>query len=401
MSSSPLSGHLVVDLSRHLPGPYAARILRDLGARVIKVEEPTVGDPVRLVRPMKGGAGAGALAAELLAGLESLALDLRQEGARQVLDRLLRRADVLLESSRPGGLERLTGAGPEETAARYPRLVVCSISGWGQEGPHRLRTGHDLGYQAMAGSLAPVDAMPALPAADLVGGWSAAAAILAALVERGRTGRGAVIDAPLVDAAGHANLMAWAEEADAPRAAGEPLALTGAYPCYNLYATSDGGRVALACLEPVYWKRFCDVVGRRDLRRLQYRSDRASRDRVARVIAGRTRREWQELFDEHDLPAEPVLSAAESRAHPQVRARDLVRDGGEGLPRLAYPALIDGERPRSPQRVAALGEDTETILAELGCPEAALGRRARRAAGIGRRHTLKGMLWRLASSSNG
>jgi crotonobetainyl-CoA:carnitine CoA-transferase CaiB-like acyl-CoA transferase len=399
VSATPLADHLVVDLSRHLPGPYAARILRDLGARVIKVEEPTMGDPVRQAPPRRRGDSA--LAAALLAGLESIALDLRRDGARGVLDRLLAGADVLLESSRPDGLERLTGAGPEEMARRYPRLVVCSISGWGQTGPYRLRTGHDLGYQALAGSLAPVDGMPALPAADLLGGWSAASAILAALVERGRTSRGSIIDAPLLDAAGHGNLMAWVEETRAESAVGEPLALTGAYPCYNVYATRDGGRVALACLEPVYWKRFCKLVGRRDLVTLQYRRDPESRRRVAQVVAGKTRREWEELFVANDLPAEPALSAAESRAHAQVRHRELVLDGADGLPRLAYPALIDGERPRAPERLPKLGEHTETILAELDCPEAELGHKARRAAGIGRRRTLKGMLWRLASSSNG
>jgi alpha-methylacyl-CoA racemase len=399
MSATPLADTQVVDLSRHLPGPYAARILRDLGARVIKVEEPTMGDPVRQARPMREGVGA--LAAALLAGVESIALDLRQEGARSVLDRLLARADVLLESSRPGGLERLTGAGPEALAMLHPRLVVCSISGWGQTGPHRLRTGHDLGYQAVAGSLAPIDGMPAAPTADLLGGWSATSAILAALVERGRTGRGAVIDAPLLDAGGHANLMAWVEEVDCERAVGEPLALTGGYPCYNIYPTGDGRRVALSCLEPVYWKRFCEVVGRRDLVGLQYSRDPESGRRVAELVRGRTRQEWEELFAEHDLPAEPVLSASESRAHPQVRERDLVREGDDGLPRLSYPALIDGERPRSPARPPALGEDTDAILEEFGCPEAELGRKARRAAGIGPRHSLKGMLWRLASSSNG
>ncbi|MFQ5350433.1 MAG: CaiB/BaiF CoA transferase family protein, partial [Thermoanaerobaculia bacterium] len=309
MSATPLAEHLVVDLSRHLPGPYAARILRDLGARVIKIEEPTLGDPARQVRPMRGGIGA--LAAALLAGVESIALDLRRDGARGVLDQLLNEADVLLESSRPGGLERLIGAAPAELAARYPRLVICSISGWGQTGPHRLRTGHDLGYQAVAGSLAPIDDMPPAPTADLLGGWSAASAILAALVERGRTGSGSVIDAPLLDAGGHGNLMAWIEEADSPRAVGERLALTGGYPCYNVYATSDGGRVALSCLEPVYWRRFCDAAGRRDLLGLQYSRDPESVGRVAEVVRRRTRHQWQELFTEHDLPAEPVLSAAE------------------------------------------------------------------------------------------
>lgn len=398
MSATPLADIQVVDLSRHLPGPYAARILRDLGARVIKVEEPEIGDPVRAVKPHK--AGVSALAATLLAGLESVALDLRRDGARSVLDRLLESADVLLESSRPGGLERLTGAGPAAMAERYPRLVVCSISGWGQAGPHRLRAGHDLGYQALAGSLAPVSGMPAVPTADLIGGWSAASAILAALVERGRTGRGSVIDAPLLDAGGHANLMAWVEEAGEAHAVGEPLALTGGYPCYNIYATSDAGRIALSCLEPVYWRRFCEVVGRRDLVGKQYAREPQSHAKVAEVMRGKTRREWEELFAAHDLPAEPVLSAAESRNHPQVRERGLLREGADSLPRLAFPALIDGGRPRSPERVPGLGQDTEAILVELDCPEADLGRQARRAAGIGPRRTLKGMLWRLASNSN-
>ena len=394
MSATPLSGIRVVDLSRHLPGPYAARILRDLGARVIKVEEPEIGDPVRSVRPFREGVSA--LAAVLLAGLESVALDLKRDGARAVLDRLLEEADVLLESSRPGGLEKLTGVGPAAMAERHPRLVVCSISGWGQIGPHRLRAGHDLGYQALAGSLAPAAGMPAVPTADLAGGWAAASAILAALVERGSTGRGSVIDAPLLDAGGHANLMALVEEPGGQRAVGEPLPLTGAYPCYNVYETGDGRRVAISCLEPVFWKRFCDVVGRRDLVREQYSEDPRSRERVAKLVRERTRGEWRELFDTHDLP---VLSAAESREHPQVRERGLLREGTDGLPRLAFPALIDGARPRAPEAVPGLGEHTDAILAELECPEAELGRRARRAAGIGPRRTLKGMLWRLASTS--
>ncbi len=397
MSAQPLAGLLVVDLSRHLPGPYAARVLCDLGARVVKIEEPELGDPVRQAPPLSGGTSA--LAAMLLAGVESVALDLRREGARRVLERLLARADVLVESLRPGGLERLVGSSPAELARRHPRLVVCSISGWGQDGPHAGRAGHDLGYQALAGSLAPVDAMPAVPVADLVGGWSAVAAVLAALHRRHATGRGAVIDAALADAAGHANLAAWAEEAGGERADGEPLPLTGAYPCYGLYRTRDGRRFAVACLEPRFWKRFCRLVGRRDLVGRQYRRDRDSRQRVAAVIGRRTAAEWRELFDEHDLPGEPVLSAGEARAHPQARERRLVAAAADGLPRLAHPALVDGSRPRSAERVPALGEDTERLLAELGGAEAELGRRDRRAAGIGRRHTLKGTLWRWVSRS--
>ncbi len=399
MSATPLAGRLVVDLSRHLPGPWTARILCDLGARVIKIEEPELGDPVRQAPPLRGGASA--LAAMLLAGLESVALDLGRDGGRQVLERLLAAADVLLESFRPGGLERLVGAAPDALRRRHPGLVICSISGWGQAGPHRARAGHDLGYQALAGLLAPAGGMPALPAADLLGGWSAVAAILAALVQRQQSGQGAIIDAALLDAAGHGNLMAWAEEVEAERRVGEPLALTGAYPCYNTYRTRDGGRVAVACLEPRFWKRFCAVTGRRDLVGLQYRRDAESRRQVAGLLGQKTRAQWQELFATHDLPGEPVLSAAESLADPQVGERGLVEEGDDGLPRLGYPALVDGERPRSAARVPQLGEDTDRILAEFGCPEAALGRRARRAGGIGPRRTLKGILWRLASTSNG
>ena len=201
MSAAPLRGSLVVDLSRLLPGPFAARILADLGARVVKIEEPELGDPVRLAPPFRRD-GTGELAARLLGGLESVALDLKREPARGVLERLLARADVLLESFRPGTLARL-GFDPERLAEEHPRLVVCSLSGWGQSGPHAGRAGHDLGYQAAAGSLAATGQMPHLPTADLLGSWSAATAILAALLGRQASGRGARIDASIYDAVRH------------------------------------------------------------------------------------------------------------------------------------------------------------------------------------------------------
>ena len=218
--AAPLSGVTVVDLSRYLPGPFAAHLLASLGARVLKVEEPTLGDPVRFAPPFVGGRSA--LAAPLLAGVESVALDLKKPAARAVLEDLLEDADVLLESSRPGTLARW-GLEPETLRRRFPRLVICSLSGWGQDGPVAGRSGHDLTYQAVAGTLAPTATMPAHPWADLVGGWSMCGSVLAALVERGRTGAGTWIDAALFDAAVHANLLGWAGDADRPRAAGEPV----------------------------------------------------------------------------------------------------------------------------------------------------------------------------------
>jgi len=384
---APLSGCLVVDLSRHLPGPLAAHLLADLGARVVKIEEPALGDPVRHAPPRRGAAGA--LAAILLSGVESVALDLKQPAARQVLEALLARADVLLGTFRPGTLERL-GFAPESLRVRHPRLVVCSLSGWGQSGPYAGRAGHDLTYQAVAGSLAPTapPAMPAVPVADLTGAWTAVTAILAALFERERSGEGTHIDAALFDSAVHSNLVAWAAEAGAARPVGESLSLSGALPCYNLYRTAEGDLLALAALEPHFWERFCRAAGRPDLIRHQYRTTARSHRKVAALVRSRTRAEWLDLLAREDIPGEPVLSAAEARAHPQTSERGVLADGPDAMPRLAFPARLDGARPRAGDRVPALGEHTEAVLAELGLVD--VGKRP----GIGQRFSVKRMLMR-------
>jgi len=382
-ASRPLAGVTVVDLSRHLPGPLAAKLLADLGARVVKVEEPRAGDPVRLAPPLVRGRSA--LAAALLSGVESVALDLKNERAREVLAALLERADALLETFRPGTLARL-GFPPAELAERFPRLVVCSLSGYGEDGPEADRAGHDLTYQALAGALAPTARMPALPLADLAGAWSAALAVVAALRRRDATGRGTRIDASLYDAALHANLVDWAEEAGGERGVGQPLPLSGALACYNLYLTADRGYVAVACLERHFWERFCAAVGRNDLARRHLDTRPEAKRAVQAVVGARTRDEWAALAREHDLPIEPVLSASEARAHPQARRRAVVGAGDDGLARVAFPARFDGERPAASDRVPGLGEDTDAVLAELGVP---MTGREKRAAGVGRRRDVR------------
>lgn len=370
----------MVDLSRHLPGPLAARLLADLGARVAKVEEPEKGDPVREAPPQRKGQGA--LGAILLSGVESIALDLKQPAAVAVLERLIERADVLLDSFRPGTLARI-GLAPEDLRARYPRLVHCSVTGWGPSGPYAGRAGHDLTYEAVAGALAPTAALPAIPVADLIGAWSAVTAILAALHERQSTGQGSHIDAALLDAGLHANLLSWSAEAGGHKGVGEPLPLTGALPCYNLYKTADGAWIALGALEPHFWYRFCNAVGRLDLVGKQYSSSPRARRKVEELIRSRTRAEWMDVFAREDIPAEPVLSAKEAREHPQVRERGLVGEGEDGMPRLGFPARLDGERPRGGERVPGLGEHTEALLEELGMGG------ERRQAGIGPRLSWK------------
>ena len=378
MSARPLAGVTVVDLSRYLPGPLAAHQLACLGARVIKVEEPELGDPVRWAPPRKDGLGA--LAAPLLAGLESIALDLKKPAPREILRALLEDADVLLETFRPGGLARL-GLDPQELRRRFPRLVICSLSGWGQEGPLAQRAGHDLTYQAIAGSLAPTAAVPSFPGADVLGAAHAVSSILAALYERRSSGRGEWIDAALFDAALHANLVAWAAEAGSPRAVGEPHDLSGALPAYHLYRTADDGWVALSLLERHFWRRMCKALGRRDLRRAYLSRSPEVREELAALFRQRSRRHWAELFARHDLPAEVVLSPAEALRHPQARARGVLGQGSEGLPRLAFPARFGGQRPRAGDAFPELGEHTGDVLAELPGELPGAGRRR----GIGRR----------------
>ncbi|HVS03191.1 MAG TPA: CaiB/BaiF CoA-transferase family protein [Thermoanaerobaculia bacterium] len=386
-----LAGLRVVDLTRHLPGPLMARLLADLGARVIKVEEPRRGDPVREAPPLRDGRSA--LATLLLAGIESVALDLKREPAVRALRELVSEADVLLESFRPGTLARL-GLDPEELRRRHPRLVICSLSGWGQLGPWAARAGHDLTYQAIAGALAPTGGLPNVPVADLVGAWSGVAAVLAALHARHDTGAGAWIDQALVDAAAHANLVGWAAEAAGPRAVGEPHGLTGALPCYRVYPTRDRRLLAVACLEPHFWRRLCRAGGRRDLEKAQY--DRSSRGhrRVADFVASRSLAEWQELLAGEDLPVAPVLSPAEAAAHEQVAQRGVARQGADGAWRLGYPALLDGARPRAGGEPPELGAHTAAVIAEHGLPFTGHSPRRLRALGIGRRRSLRAWLRR-------
>jgi crotonobetainyl-CoA:carnitine CoA-transferase CaiB-like acyl-CoA transferase len=375
VSAAPLAGRLVVDLSRLLPGPLTSRLLADLGARVIKVEEPQIGDPVRMAPPRRGGTGA--LAGILLAGVESVALDLKERSGRTVLEALLDRADVLVESFRPGTLARL-GFPPERLR-----------EGWGADGPYAARAGHDLTYQALAGTLASTASMPSAPLADLVGAWSAVTAILAALLERERTGRGSLIDAALFDAGVHANLTAWAAEAgDKKRKVGERLPLTGAFPCYDLYKTAEGDVLALAALEPHFWRRFCEAVKRKDLIRKQYSTSRRVHRKVAALIRSRTRAEWLALLAREDVPAEMVLSAAEARQHLQAQARGVLTQGPDTLPRLAFPARLNGERPQAAPHVPRHGEHTRAILDELGL------RGYEEAYGVGRRFSWKRLLAR-------
>lgn len=301
----PLAGLLVVDLTRYLPGAFASRELQRLGARVVRVEPPE-GDPMRHVAPAWDEA--------LNAGKESVACDLKSDAA--FAQALLARADVVLEGFRPGVAARL-GVGPDDTP---PRAVYCSITGFGGEGPHAARAGHDLNYLGWAGVLE--DTAPALPPlqpADLAAGaLGAVAQILAALLERERTGRGARLTISMTHGA---------HRLVSHRLGGDPLPrfLTGGLACYRIYRAADGRQLTVAALEPKFFVRLCELIGRPELaeRHLVADEQEALAAELAAVFSTRPLADWLALFDGEDVCVGPVATLAEA-------ARDF--GGGTGMP---------------------------------------------------------------------
>ena len=291
--TQPLAGILVVELARYLPGAYAGKELRRLGARVVRVESPE-GDPMRRMVPAWDTA--------LRAGKESVVCDLGTDAS--FARALCARADIVLEGFRPGVAARL-GLGPDDVPAD---VVYCSLSGFGPTGRHRARAGHDLNYLGWAGALEDTaPANPPLPIADLAAGaLSAVVEILAALVRRVQTGAGARLDISLTHRS-H-DLVAY-------RAPGgsEPRLLTGGLACYRSYATSDGRFVTVAALEPKFFRRLCELVGRDDLADRQGDEDQEALAReLAALFATYSLTEWLDLCDGEDVCVGPVATRAEA-----------------------------------------------------------------------------------------
>jgi crotonobetainyl-CoA:carnitine CoA-transferase CaiB-like acyl-CoA transferase len=291
----PLRGMLVVDFTRYLPGAFASRELLELGARVVCVEPPG-GDPMRSTAP--------AWDAALRVGKESLEIDLKQDPAPAL--ELLREADIVLESFRPGVAHRL-GVGPEQVP---DRTVYCSITGFGVGGRHEQRAGHDLNYLGWAGVL--WDTAPATPPvqiADLTAGaLGAVTQILAALLERDRTGKGAHVVVSMTH--GSHRLVSY-------RLGGEPVPrmLTGGLACYRLYETADGRHLTVAALEPGFFRRLTELLDRPELAERQSTADQeALASELAAVFATRPLADWLELFDGEDVCVGPVATIAEAAA---------------------------------------------------------------------------------------
>jgi alpha-methylacyl-CoA racemase len=339
LSARPLRGITVVDLTRLLPGPYCTQLLAQLGADVLKIEDPGAGDPTRSMPPLH--AGVGVYFKLLNRGKRSVALDLRHSSAREALDTMLARADVCVEGFRPETSRRI-GVDGASLAARHHHLLHCSITGYGVTGARADRAGHDLNYQAAAGLLALTEAprVPRLLIADITAGLHAAIAILARLAGRERTGRGHTVDVSLYAAA--LSWLPFADPSSFAESADGRLDLTGEHACYNIYEAADGEWLALAALEGKFWHRFCERVDRLDWVAQHFAEEPRRSELVGEVRAlfrTRSREHWLRTFESVDC----CLSSI-------VRPSDAAR---------SVPHLLEG-------RVPELGEDTVRVLSEAG-----------------------------------
>jgi len=364
-----LRGIRVLDLTRLYPGPFCTMLLADMGAEVIKVESPGEGDYLRLMGPADGEQSL--FFRMLNRNKLSITLNLKTETGVKLFLRLAETADVVVEGFRPGVVDAL-GIGYQQAREVNPGIVYCSVSGYGQDGPYRERAGHDLNYIALAGILdltGGKDGPPVIPGVQIgdVGGGSlmAVMAILSAIVARQRGGGGCYLDVAMLD-----GLVSWLPLAAAEHFAGRPVGrgemmLNGGLACYGVYRTADGGYMALGALEPKFWREFCRAARREDLAALQYQDDQEALKRdVAAVFAARPRREWEEIFRQADACCEPVLSLAETFAHPQVMARGLA--AGQAL---AFPVKVSGQEKQEDRPAPRLGQHTREVLLAAGCSE--------------------------------
>jgi alpha-methylacyl-CoA racemase len=381
VSGKALEDVKVLDLSRLLPGGFCSMMLADFGAEVLKVEDTGIGDYVRWAIPKYEGADETAASAYFLAlnrGKRSIRINLKEPRGQEILLKLVKEYDVVLESFRPGVLDRL-GVGYERMRQENPGIVYCAISGYGQTGPFVNRSGHDMNYLGLIGLLGltgdkdgpPVQAAGQI--ADLGGGaLMAAFGILTALRERDRSGEGQLVDVSMADGALSWLAMVAAKylaEKTAPQR-GE-LELAGSLVCYRPYPCSDG-YVTLGALEPKFWQAWCRGVGREDLIEKQFEGPGSdTHQEVERIFLERSRDEWQEFASNHDCCLEPVLGLDEALDSELVREREMVveldQPGAQEPVRLLGPPV---KLSRTPGRVEkpgpGLGEHTYEVLAALG-----------------------------------
>jgi crotonobetainyl-CoA:carnitine CoA-transferase CaiB-like acyl-CoA transferase len=379
--SKPLAGLRVLDLTRLLPGPVATQHLADLGADVIKIEDTGEGDYARSMGARPGETSA--FFKLVNRNKRALRLDLQKPEGVAVFQRLTLSADVVIEGFRPGVMDKL-GIGYEALAVLNPRIVFCSISGYGQDGPYAQRAGHDINYIGYAGVLDQIGtaggppAVPNFQIGDLLGGALAPlVGLLAAVIDARASGRGRRVDVAMTDAVfAHAVFpLAGLLARLAPPPRGADL-LSGGVPCYGVYATADGRHMAVGALEKKFWELLCDTLGRPDLKPFHLafgaKGEQAKRE-LAAVFAAKTQAEWIAIFDRVDCCVTPVLTIAEALDNEQLQARGMVVEA-DGLPQLAPPYQLTDYEFAIERGAPAPGQHSEEILKEAGFDAAAIDR---------------------------
>ncbi|MBI4041958.1 MAG: CoA transferase, partial [Deltaproteobacteria bacterium] len=360
----PLEGIVVVDFSRFLPGPLCTLYLAELGARVVKIEEPTQGDYTRHIPPLLGHHGS--YFTMLNRDKESIGVNLKADEGQEVARRLISKADVLIENFRPGVMKKL-GLDYETLSHRSPRLIYCSITGFGQEGPWSHLAGHDPNYAALSGILDTIgshDAPPTFPGvqiADLCGGtFPAAIAILGALLYRERSGEGTFLDISMTDGSIAAMIMLLG----AHFATGRDLKrgseyVTGKIPQCSAYRTADNRYMAVVALEEKFWRRFCKVMGIPEWKDCFIDSEKAQdpdklkvlRQTLERRFAEKPLKEWVKIFEKEDACASPILTTTEALNSSHVKHRELIfyleKDGFK-IPQVALPTGRKGRTTHTP-----------------------------------------------------
>ncbi len=382
--AQPLEGIRVLDLTRLLPGPAATMHLADFGAEVVKIEEPGSGDYLRGLEPLATDAGGRRVnpAFEALnRGKRSVRLDLKQPAGRDAFLRLAAKADAVIESFRPGVMARL-GVGWPALHAANPRLVLCSLSGYGQTGPMASSAGHDIDYCALAGILdqnraAGMPAIPNLQIGDLLGGaLSALSSLLIALLSAQRSGRGAWVDVAMTDGLLAHHFFPHAQLDAGSTPVGGATLLSGGAPCYRLYETADGRQLAVGALELKFWRAFCAAIGLPELADRHWSLGEApgsataarTAQSVAERIRSRTCASWESVFAAADACVAPVLTPGEALVHPQFAARGTVHR--RGAVTMVGPLARMGDHAWSARPAPPAGADTAELLRQAGYSEA-------------------------------
>lgn len=378
--TGPLSSLKVLDFSALLPGPFGTMLLADMGAEVVRIESPTRPDMVRALPPMDDGVSV--CHAFLNRSKKSLAIDLKKPEGVELVKKLVQEYDIVVEQFRPGVMDRL-GVGYEALKAANPRVIYCSITGYGQDGPYRDRAGHDMNYLSIAGITgyngrkaggpAPIN----VQVADVAGGsFHAVMGILAAVVHRTQSGEGQYIDISMTDAAFSMHALTAPPALVANQQPGLEATQLNGGSFYDCYETKDGRWFSVGGLEPQFFMQFCAAIGKPELstRGLVLVPDVVAevKREIAVAMKQKTFAEWSAVFAAIDSCTEPVLSFAEACEHPQIRARHLLVDvpkpGGGTQRQLASAIRFSKTPPRYDFVGAPLGAHTDALLEAAGIP---------------------------------